>query len=111
MQRVSECELVGILWGRRPPSAGGGPVLRRRPALRAGRRCEGAPARRAGAPIPSSQRKPWPQNGIREAQETGPILLFGIDFLFRRRQPPAGAGAAPNVPLPICYREVRGYRR
>jgi hypothetical protein len=28
----------GILWGRRPPSAGGGPVLKRRPALRAGRR-------------------------------------------------------------------------
>jgi hypothetical protein len=28
----------GIFWGRRPPKAGGGPVLRRRPALRAGRR-------------------------------------------------------------------------
>jgi hypothetical protein len=28
----------GILWGRRPPSAGGGPMLRRRPARRAGRR-------------------------------------------------------------------------
>jgi hypothetical protein len=38
----------GILWGRRPPAAGGGPVLRRRPALRAGRRHE-------GAPIPSSR--------------------------------------------------------
>jgi hypothetical protein len=28
----------GVLWGRRPPSAGGGPMRRRRPALRAGRR-------------------------------------------------------------------------
>jgi hypothetical protein len=28
----------GIVWGRRPPSAGGGPMLRRRPARRAGRR-------------------------------------------------------------------------
>gem|GEM_PF-4370311 len=28
----------GILWGRRPPSADGGPVLGRRPARRAGRR-------------------------------------------------------------------------
>ena len=33
MQRVSECEVGGILWGRCPPSAGGGPVLRRWPAL------------------------------------------------------------------------------
>gem|GEM_PF-3945188 len=24
-----------------------------------------------------------------------------IEFLFGRRQPPTGAGAAPNVPLPI----------
>ena len=30
--------VIGILWGRRPPSAGGGPVLKRRPARRAGRR-------------------------------------------------------------------------
>jgi hypothetical protein len=36
----------GILWGRRPPSAGGGPVLRRRPALRAGRRQNPPPFRR-----------------------------------------------------------------
>jgi hypothetical protein len=28
----------GISWGRRLPKAGGGPMLRRRPALRAGRR-------------------------------------------------------------------------
>ena len=37
MQGVSECESVVFL-GRRPPSAGGGPMLRRRPARRAGRR-------------------------------------------------------------------------
>jgi len=28
----------GVLWGRRPPKAGGGPVLGWRPARRAGRR-------------------------------------------------------------------------
>jgi len=38
MQRVSECELMVFCGGRRPPSAGGGPVLGRRPARRAGRR-------------------------------------------------------------------------
>jgi len=36
----------GILWGRRPPSAGGGPVLKRRLALRAGRRQNLSPFRR-----------------------------------------------------------------
>jgi hypothetical protein len=36
----------GILWGRRLPSAGGGPVLRRWPALRAGHRQNPPPFRR-----------------------------------------------------------------
>ena len=27
-----------------------------------------------------------------------PVLFPGIDFLFRRRQPPLGAGAAPSAP-------------
>jgi hypothetical protein len=33
-----------------------------------------------------------------------PVLFPGIDFLFRRRQPPLGAGAAPSAPA------LQGYR-
>jgi len=38
MQRASEMGVGGILWVRRPPSAGGAPIRGRRPARRAGRR-------------------------------------------------------------------------
>jgi hypothetical protein len=34
----------GIVWGRRPPKAGGGPTLERRPARRAGRRPKHLPS-------------------------------------------------------------------
>jgi hypothetical protein len=40
-------------------------------------------------------------SGMRGWNLSGLILFPGIDFLFGRRQPPLGAGAAPNVPLPI----------
>jgi hypothetical protein len=79
----------GILWGRRPPSAGGGPVLRRRPA----------PV--GGWPPPqhlSSFRRFLIANGIRAA----------ADFIAEREPHPAGSmlGGRPNPTYTISWHRV-----
>jgi hypothetical protein len=100
----------GILWGRRPPSAGGGPLLRRRPALRAGRRPR--PLRPEGAERPkylSPFRRFLITNGIVKA---GHSKLDGCSATLPARRPSPGLPtvAAPTPP-PTFFASMRSYRR
>jgi hypothetical protein len=120
----------GILWGRRPPSAGGGPMLRRRPALRAGRRQNISPSFRrfliANGISPLQPYSCWREGVLRVTEFQGGFsggrwkghCLSGAGFLAGWRRSPMdssgeflwrfsggrGKGAVkrtPKAPLPL----------
>ena len=104
-------QVGGILWGRRPLSAGGGPVLRRRPAPKG----RWPPLSGRAHPL-FTLRKLWPQNGIvparcKEFLNASWWYFVGPPPAFGGRRPRAEAAASPQGWPPPLAAPLQGAER